>query len=177
MNWIFGLVVLACIASCDDDDNTDNRMLETADKQFVEKTALSNLTEVDFGNVASTRGESEMVRNFGQHMISEHTTAQQELRTLADEYDDVDWPEQPDAAHQQLKQQLMTMSGRAFDSAYMASQVADHQMTLDIFENEISNGKDSDVRAYANKYMPHIQHHLERADSILNVLISQDDAN
>ena len=60
------------------------------------------------------------------------------------------------------------MSGRAFDSAYMHNQVTDHQTTVANFQTELNQGQDQDVKNYANKNLPHIQIHLQRADSITN---------
>jgi putative membrane protein len=170
MGLVYAATLLCSIASCDDDDNSNDKNLAKADERFVEKVALGNMTEVDFGSLASTRGESEMVRMFGSHMVTEHNTAQTELRTLSNDFDNVNWPGQLDPQHQQIRQQLMTLSGYQFDSAYMASQVSDHQMTLTLFENELDSGKDERVRAYANKYKPHIEKHLQKADSIMTVL-------
>jgi len=175
MRGIYVAVVLMCFTACDDDDDNDSKeMLAQTDDQFVEKAARGNHTEVDFGRLAVDNAQSELVKSFAQQMVTEHGAAQQELKTLANNFDDIDWSEQLDASHEQMKQHLMTLSGREFDSAYMTSQVADHQTTVDLFDNEIENGSNPQVKAYANKYHPHIQHHLERADSILNVVLEKD---
>ena len=44
------------------------------------------------------------------------------------------------------------------------------QKTINIFGMEISNGNNSSVRNYANTYLPHIQMHLQKADSLANAL-------
>lgn len=164
------------MAACDDDDNDKNsRNLEDADETFVEKAALSNMTEIDFANLALTNAQHDSVRAFAQHMTEEHSTAQNELKTMADKFEDVDWPTEMDQQHQQLKQQLMSLSGYQFDSAYMQSQVNDHQAALNLFNTEKNNGKNSDVKGYANKYQPHIQDHLDMADSVLNMVLASDD--
>lgn len=174
MRVMISMLVLGtmCWIGCDDDDDNDNnkRELADADERFVERAALSNLTEIDFGTLAASKGNSQMVRDFGQHMVDEHTLAQNELKALANNYDDIDWPGEPDPQHKQIKEQLVNLTGESFDSLYMVSQVADHEMTLSIFQSEIDGGKEQSVKDYANKYHPHIQEHLEKADSILTVL-------
>ncbi|HEY0742011.1 MAG TPA: DUF4142 domain-containing protein [Chryseosolibacter sp.] len=162
-----------CIAAvaCDNDDD-NKRSLATTDKTFVQDAARSNLTEIEFGALAATKGNTEMVREFGQHMVDEHTTAQNELRDLANDYGNVDWPDGLDAQHQQIREQLMETSGYSFDSLYMNSQVMDHQMTLEIFNREISGGTEQQVKTYAQKYQPHIQMHHEKADSVFSVLLA-----
>jgi putative membrane protein len=168
-------VVVGCLATamaCDEDDNESKRSLASTDKTFVEGAALSNMTEIEFGTLAATRGNSEMVRDYGEQMVSEHTMAQNSLRILGNAYENVDFPESLDAQHQQIRQQLMDMSGYSFDSMYISSQINDHQMTLDMFESELASGVEEPVRNYAAKYRPNIEMHLEKADSIMTVLLA-----
>ncbi|HEY0741919.1 MAG TPA: DUF4142 domain-containing protein, partial [Chryseosolibacter sp.] len=99
---------MAAVACDNDEDN--KRSLATTDKTFVQDAARSNLTEIEFGALAATKGNTEMVREFGQHMVDEHTTAQNELRDLANDYGNVDWPDGLDAQHQQIREQLMETS-------------------------------------------------------------------
>jgi putative membrane protein len=165
-------LVTACWTACDDDDNNENEnALRDADRNFVQKTAMANMIEVDFATIAVSRAHDSTVKVFANHMITEHNQAQTELREIADDFDNVDWPTSMDAQHQQIRQQLMTMAGHSFDSMYMTSQVNDHEMTLTVFENELDSGKNDRVKNYANKYMPHIEEHLEMADSIKNNLM------
>jgi putative membrane protein len=59
------------------------------------------------------------------------------------------------------------LMGRAFDTAYMKSQVMDHDAALQLFQQEAANGENQKLRDYANKYVPHIMMHKQMADSIL----------
>jgi putative membrane protein len=54
----------------------------------------------------------------------------------------------------------------SFDTAYINSQVKDHQAAVNLFQSEISAGATQSVKDYASKYLPHIQMHLNMADSI-----------
>jgi putative membrane protein len=170
--WIYAAMFAATIlwSACDDDE--DGRSLNDADETFVEKAALSNMTEIEFGQMAATNGNDQMVRDFGQHMVNAHTTAQNELRNIANDYNDIDWPEELDQQHQQMRQQLMNMTGYSFDSLYMKSQVMDHEATRTVFETEVNGGTEQSVKSYASKYLPHIEEHLQKADSIQNVLLT-----
>jgi putative membrane protein len=175
--WIYAgtLLTFIALAACEDDDNENESMdLQETDEMFVENVALSNMTEMQFGSLAASKGSDSLVRAYGSMMVSEHTTAQQELQTQAGNFDNVEWPEQMDQSHQDIYQQLMQLQGYSFDSLYINSQVDDHQATLDIFEQETSDGENDQVKAYARKYQPHIQEHLDMADSINNVLMNQD---
>lgn len=111
------------------------------------------------------------VRSFGHHMIEAHSDAQNELTNLADDYRDANPPDEMDSEHEQIKLQLQSMSGYKFDSAYIVTQITDHEMTLSLFDSEISNGLNEEVKAYARKYRPHIAEHLATALEIKSELM------
>jgi len=148
-----------------DDDDSMNQ----ADRDFMKTASYSNNNEVDAGQMATSMGSDAMVKTFGGMMVSDHTTAEDELKTLSSKKG-VTIPTEPDAAHISMKAMMMTMSGRAFDSAYMHAQVTDHQATIDLMQAEINNGKDQDVKSYATKYLPKVQMHKHMADSIVAVM-------
>ncbi|GEO08369.1 hypothetical protein SAE01_08650 [Segetibacter aerophilus] len=106
------------------------------------------------------------MKKFAQFMVAEHTLAQTDLKNLGTSVgiavkDTIDPP------HVALKSLLVsTPAGRAFDSIYIYSQVADHDATIANFQTEQSNGSHRDVVSYANNYLPHIQMHRQSADSI-----------
>ena len=168
---MYAIAVLGCtLAACDDDDD-DKPALVREDQQFVENAAMSNMAEAELGGLAASKGPDSLVKAFGQHMATEHNAAQQELKGIADRYGNVSWPKALDAQHQQIRELLTNATGAAFDSIYISSQVNDHQAALDVFDSEISNGSEEKVKAYANKYRPHIAQHLQLADSIYSMMI------
>jgi putative membrane protein len=151
------------LGACNKDD--DNNDLNGSDRDFMVNASYGNVAEVDAGQLAASKGSTAGVRNFGQMMVNDHSTAQTELNSLGSQYN-VSLPSAPDPAHQALKQQLMNLTGTAFDSTYLSAQVMDHQNTVILFQNEIANGNNSSIKAYATKYLPAIQMHLHMADSL-----------
>jgi putative membrane protein len=156
----FGLV------SCSKDDNDDTQ-LNSTDQNFITSANLSNNAEIDAGTLAATKGNSAGVKMFGSMMVTEHTTAKTDLKSVGTNVG-VAVRDTIDAPHIALKQQLSAtaLTGRAFDSVYIINQVADHQATLARFDAEIGGGNHAQVRNYAMKYRPNIQNHLRMADSI-----------
>jgi putative membrane protein len=156
---IISLLLLS--GSCMKDDDDGN--LSSGDRDFMRQAAYSNLAEVDAGTLASDKGTA--TRAFGHMMMMEHQAAHNELMSLAGKQS-VDLPQGPDSAHIALKNQLSLMPSALFDSAYIHSQVQDHEAAVSLFRKEINEGKNEDVKEYANKYLPKIQMHLQMADSI-----------
>jgi len=165
-NLLLGISASLIFFACKKDDNTKgDNILNTQDRSFILQTSLGNSAEVGAGGLASSSGEDQMIKDFGQQMVTDHTTAQTELKSLGADLG-VGTPDSVDANHKAIMDTLMTLSGRAFDSIYIMSQIADHQNVIDQFEEEVSSGNKKEVINYANKYLPKLQMHLQMADSI-----------
>lgn len=158
----FSTVVLA--SSCGKDDNNTNP-LSTTDKTYMSQAAFSNLAEIDAGQLASMKGMNDSVKIFGMMMIAEHQKANTSLDSLA-KAKGVTLPTAIDSEHVALKQRLSALSGRGFDTVYMNSQVKDHLKTITLFQAELTNGTNQNVKDYANKYLPNVQMHYTMADRL-----------
>lgn len=134
--------------------------LPEPDRDFMNAVSRANVTEISAAKLALSRSGESFVKNFAQKMIEDHSKAQQELTTLAQQ-ENVILATTPDTEHQHMLQQLAGLSGAAFDSAYLLGQRLDHQVAVDLFRQESGQGKDQAAKAYAGKYLPIIEHHLE----------------
>jgi putative membrane protein len=154
-------------SACEKDNNDDD--LNGTDNTFMTQVAMGNKAEIMAGQLAATKGENAEVKAFGQLMVTEHGMAQTDLESIASSLGKT-LPDTVDAEHQALMVRLNSLSGHSFDTAYMNSQVKDHQKTVMIFQTETSDGNNRRVRDYANTYLPHIQMHLQKADSLANAI-------
>jgi putative membrane protein len=172
--WIYAILIASLgWVACDDDDDDllDRPSLNDADETFVEKAARSNMAEIEFGELAATKATDSLLRVFAQQMVTEHTMAQDELEDLADDYAGIEWPNDLDEGHDEIMEQLNNAEqGYSFDSLYISSQIMAHQDVVDMFQTATTNSTDARVKAFANKYLPHVEAHLEQADSIQTVI-------
>jgi len=167
--WILsGSICALLFTACSKDDNGIQDVNNT-DQNFVLMGSMSNNAEIMAGQLAASKGSSTMVRSFGQMMVDEHTMAQQDLKARAGRAS-LMAPDSVDAAHQALMARLSSLNGYSFDTAYINSQVMDHAKAIDLFNTEINGGSNPGIRSYATEYLPHIQMHYNRADSIRTVL-------
>jgi putative membrane protein len=157
-------VASAALVACDPNDDNGISVTET-DRAFIMQAENSNLAEIELGQVASTRGNRDSVKLYGQLMVTEHTMAKRELDTIAMQRS-MQIPTTLDTAHQSLRQRLMTYTGKQFDTTYMNSQVLDHQATRALFQSMSTTANDKRLRDYASKYLPHIDMHLVLADTL-----------
>ena len=58
------------------------------------------------------------------------------------------------------------MNGADFDKAYMAQMVDDPKKDIGAFEKEEKKGSDTTVKAFAEKTLPILKHHLEMAKDL-----------
>jgi len=58
------------------------------------------------------------------------------------------------------------LKGAAFDSAYTKDMVRDHQQDVADFQKEAQSGQDPALKAFAQKYLPTLQEHLQMAQAL-----------
>ncbi len=139
-----------------------NRM--AADHTFVAKAANGGMAEVKLGKLATEKAANPDVKSFGQQMVDDHSKAGDELKQLATSKG-MTLPADIDAKEQATYDRLSKLSGAAFDRAYMREMVSDHHLDVLEFRRESQSGSDADVKAWAAKILPTLEHHLQMAES------------
>ena len=132
------------------------------DRDFVMEAASGGLMEVELGNLAQTNASSAAVKQFGQQMVTDHSKANDELKSIASAKN-ITIPTAPSGKHQDHINELKSKKGAEFDKAYMSMMVDDHQEDVDKFQSEADNGNDAEIKAFAAKTVPILKTHLELA--------------
>jgi putative membrane protein len=135
------------------------------DREFMGKAAQGGLVEVAAGKLAAKRGENPTVRAFGQKMVSDHTAANEVLKSLADSKQ-MNLPDTVPPEEQATLGKLEGLNGIAFDQAYASYMVKDHVSDIKEFEKEAKSGQDPDVKAFAAQTLPTLRHHLMLANQL-----------
>jgi putative membrane protein len=136
--------------------------LSTTDATFINAVGKGGIAEVKFGQVAQAQATRTNVRAFAAQMVTDHSAANQELIALA-QSKQMTPPDNMDLVHQASYDRLSKTAGTEFDRVYIEGQVQDHTAVVAAFQDEITNSTDADVKAFAQKHLPTIQHHLEMA--------------
>jgi putative membrane protein len=153
-----GLLALAPVFA----QQSANRM--GSDTSFVTKAAQGGMAEVKLGQLATEKASSPDVKAFGQQMVDDHSKANDELKNLASKKGET-LPTDIDAKDQAKYDRLSKMSGAEFDKAYMADMVSDHKTDVSEFRRESQRGTDPDIKAWAAKTLPTLEHHLQMAET------------
>jgi len=141
--------------------------LKGKDASFIKKTADNNTAEIEMAKVGADKADSSEVKTFAQKMVDDHGKADTELKSLASSKS-VDVSAAASKSHDHNS--LENKAGADFDKAFMKMMVSDHKKVVRQFESEAKNGKDPDVKAFAEKMLPTLRDHLNEAQNIYNGL-------
>src|SRR2546429_6019491 len=112
--------------------------LSAKDKTFIHKAAKGGMMEVAMGTLAEQNGQSDDVKSFGKRMVTDHSKANDELKSIA----------QQKGIKLPTKEPTEKWSS---DKAYMTMMVKDHEKDLAEFQAEAKDGNDPDVKNFADK--------------------------
>ena len=154
----------ASIAETTGKDKTDSS-LSMSDKKFIEDAAQGGMTEVQLGQIAEQKGNSPDVKEFGAHMVADHSKANDDLKSLA-QAKGVAVPSELDHKHQAMVNHLQSLSGPAFDHAYIHSMVRAHEADAAAFKKTADTTQDPDLKAFASKTLEVVQSHLTMVQDI-----------
>jgi putative membrane protein len=132
---------------------------------FVEDASAKGVAEVEAGKLAQEKGSAADVKSFADMMVKDHTEANSKLKAIADSKS----LEVSDSAELVDKAKAMILelrSAKSFDQAYANNQVKAHEATIALFEEEASNGKDADLKAFAVATLPKLKDHLAHAKAL-----------
>jgi putative membrane protein len=143
-------------------EGTSKTAKMASDEHFVMEVAQDGMAEVELGKLAADKASSADVKKFAQRMVDDHSKANDELKTLA-QNKKITLPTSVDATHKATLDRLSTLSGEAFDRAYMQEMVKAHRKAVEAFRMEAKSGKDPDIKAWASKTLPTLEEHLKMA--------------
>jgi putative membrane protein len=127
--------------------------LSAKDKSFMTKAAKGGMMEVEWGKLAAANAQNAEVKKFGNRMVTDHSKANDELMSLAQE--------------EGVKLPAEKPTGKwKSDKDYMDMMVKDHEKDLAEFEGEAKDGSDPDLKKFAEKTSKVIQKHLTMAREI-----------
>ena len=136
------------------------------DKQFLSKAADAGSTEIAASKVAQSKSSNGEVKAFAASMVTDHGKVAEELKQLASSKQ-IDVSEQPGARHQAQIDKLSRLEGAQFDKEYAARiGVAAHKEAVKLFTDASQKASDPDIKAFAAKTLPALQHHLEMATAL-----------
>jgi len=137
--------------------------LGPSDAYFVSQTSLGTPFQVDSGRVAEAKSASPAIRSYAKLMVSSHITVNDALLGILKNKAPAPPPTLLKAAYATMVSTLQHESGNTLDADYVRGQVNYQKANAALYQYEIANGTDPDLKAFAQEILPKIQDHLARA--------------
>jgi putative membrane protein len=145
------------------------------DPQIAAIVVAANQVDIDAGNLATAQSTNPDVKAFAQLMVKDHTGVNKSATDLVTK---LKVTPQDNPTAQSLKSggasnvaHLKTLSGAAFDRAYVDHEVAYHQQVLDAMDKTlIPDAKNDELKALLVKVRPAFVAHLEHAKMLQSSL-------
>jgi putative membrane protein len=135
------------------------------DSEFVTKAASGGMLEVELGKVLAAKATTSEAKQFGHQMVTDHTKANAELKAIAVKHN-ITLPAGLGEDHQKVYKDVTEKQGADMDKEYLKEMVKDHQADVQEFTEASVKASAPDLKAFATKTLPVLQHHLEMAQKM-----------
>jgi putative membrane protein len=163
------LVAVLCLTAA------SGRAQTVTDAQIASIVVTANQVDIDAGKLAESKASHADVKKFAQQMVTDHTGVNKQATELVTT---LKVTPQDNPTSQSLKMggeknvaHLKTLSGTAFDKAYIDQEVAYHEAVLKAVDTTlIPNAQNADLKALLVKVRPAFVAHLEHAKQVQTAL-------
>lgn len=135
-------------------------------EDFVKEAATSDMFEIESSKLALERSD-EATKAFAQQMIQDHEKTTADLKGLVTSGKvQATLPAAMTDAQAKMLNDLKSMKSDEFTEKYHSEQVDAHEDAVDLFKRYGDEGEQADLKAWAAKTLPTLQHHLEMAKQL-----------
>ena len=140
-----------------------------SDSSFLKEAAHAGAAEIEASKLAQTKAKNADVKAFADSMVADHTKVADELKALA-ATKKVKLPEGPSVKQKAEIKLIDAGDNDKFDERYANHfGIKAHQATIELFEKASLEAKDPEIKAWAQKTLPGLRHHLEMAHALTAV--------
>ena len=138
------------------------------DAQIAAIVVTANQVDIDAGKLAESKADNAQVKAFGRQMVTDHSGVNKQATELVTK---LGVKPEDNATAQSLKsggaanvKALSSLSGAAFDKAYIDHEVAYHQQVLDAVDKTLIPGaSNAELKALLVKARPMFVDHIDQA--------------
>ncbi len=146
--------------------NAPNASQDYSDRAFITKAMQGGMAEVQLGQLAQEKSQSNDVKQFGQKMVNDHGQMGDKWLKPAAQQMGISVPNGPSKKDKKEMERLQGLSGQEFDREYITMMVKDHQKDLKEFREEAGVAQDPNVKQIADKGSQVIEQHLQLIEQI-----------
>ena len=141
----------------------------TTDTKFVKWASETDIAEIALGQLARKQSGNAKIQEFGMHLADNHAQSSQAFLKIAKKHG---FKPATDMNKQQkdMVDKLSALKGADFDRQFLLGQVKAHEEVASLFRNQMKNGENPDLKAFAGKALPMIEEHLRKAKELAGQL-------
>jgi putative membrane protein len=146
-------------------ETSANTMGAMSTDAFVSNASQSDMYEIQAGQMAEQRSKNPEVKAFAAMMVKDHTAMSNDMKPLiaaAGQKPATDL----DQRRKGFLDNLKAAPAADFDKTYIDQQVAGHKEALDLMKGYADHGSDAGLKGGAQKAIPKIQSHLDKAQQL-----------
>jgi putative membrane protein len=133
-------------------------------EDFVTEAASSDMFEIESSKLAVERSQDAATKSFAQQMITDHTKTSEELKAMVTGGKvKATIPAAMSSAQQTMLDDLKKVQGDDFTKLYHSDQEDVHEDAVDLFKRYGDEGENAELKAWAAKTRPALEHHLQMA--------------
>jgi len=135
-------------------------------EDFVKQVAISDMFELQSNQLGEEKGNAQE-KSFAAQMVKDHTKTSSELKSMVSSGKvKVQLPTALDSTHQSKLDKLKSASGKDFSSDFDDMQISAHKDAVSLFERYAKGGDNPELKEWAGKTLPALQHHLDMAQGL-----------
>jgi putative membrane protein len=135
-------------------------------EDFVAQASMSDMFEIESSKLAVERSDV-ATKTFAEQMIQGHQKTTAELKALVDGGKVKIAPATAMSGDQKDSIEAMKkLQGADFIAQYHDDQVEAHEDAVDLFKRYADGGENADLKAWAAKTVPDLEHHLKMAEDL-----------
>ena len=145
------------------------------DAQIASIVVTANQVDIDAGKLAESKGSNAEVKAFGKQMVTDHSGVNKQAVALVTKLkvtpeDNATSKSLKSGGEENLKN-LKTLSGAAFDKAYIDHEVAYHEQVLDALDKTlIPSAQNAELKSLLVSVRPAFVAHLDHAKHLQSTL-------
>ena len=136
-----------------------------ADKDFAKDAIEGGNAEVQLGQLAQEKSNSEDVKKYGEKMMTDHGKMNRDMAGLAESMG-VKPPTGTPMEAKATEANLKMKSGDSFDKAFIEDMVRDHRKDLADFKKEVATTSNPEMKKAAEHGVSVISEHLRMAEKL-----------
>jgi len=140
--------------------------LNAIDFNFVGQANLGAPFQVESGRLAEAKTTGAAIRSYAHLMVTSHIPVVDALNVILKQKNITPSSTLLNGAYDAMIFTLKEDRGAAFDRNYVNGQVEYQKGNAALFEQEIENGTDTELKEFARQTLPKIVDHLQRAEKL-----------